>query len=31
MIGHNPEDRLDSSEILEHEYTDDTQLYPEDV
>ena len=31
MIGHNPEDRLDSSEVLEHEYTDDTQLYPEDV
>ena len=31
MICHNPADRADTSEVLEHEFSDDTQLYPEDV
>lgn len=31
MICHNPVDRVDASEVLEHEFADDTQLYPEDV
>ena len=31
MICHNPDDRSDSREVLEHEFADDTQLYSEDV
>ena len=31
MISHNSEDRLNATEVLEHQFSDDTQLYPEDV
>lgn len=31
MSGHNPEDRPDSAKVLDHEFTDDSQLYPEDI
>ncbi len=31
MISHNPEDRPESSEILDHEFIDDVNLYSEDI
>jgi serine/threonine protein kinase len=31
MICHNPDERFDASEVLDHEFTDDTQLYQQDV
>lgn len=31
MIGHRPDERPDTDEVLDHEFTDDTQLYPEDI
>ena len=31
MISHRPDERPDTDEVLDHEFTDDTQLYPEDI
>ena len=31
MIGHNPDERLDTSGVLEHEFTDDSEFCPEDM
>ena len=31
MISHRPDDRPDTEEVLDHEFTDDTQIYPEDI
>ena len=31
MISHNPEDRPESNTVLEHAFTDDSHMYPEEV